>query len=203
MTCLRWILWYMMLEIWRKIGLSGDWYLCTALRTRGGACYYWTDTNDKAVCCAGNSRVRSGRSEAGNGLVRLVRRTHQIASVWSQRHRRGNTTTCFHRQRIYALTEICIGYRERKCVDTIGTVPVPWAGHFQCKNVNIFFKWNIRKQFYQTALGNCYGLKLPKCWLQFKKLNYCVIYYNIREHFRSLYTKYSVNVIFIEDQLRY
>ena len=30
--------------------------------------------------------------------------------------------------------------RERKCADTIGTV-----------------------QFYQTALGNCYGLKLPKC----------------------------------------
>jgi len=24
-------------------------------------------------------------------------------------------------------------------------------------------------QFYQTALGNCYGLKLTKCWLQFKK----------------------------------
>jgi len=23
-------------------------------------------------------------------------------------------------------------YRERKCADTIGTVPVPWAGHFQC-----------------------------------------------------------------------
>ena len=23
--------------------------------------------------------------------------------------------------------------------------------------------------FYQTALGNCYGLKLPKCSLQFKK----------------------------------
>jgi len=21
---------------------------------------------------------------------------------------------------------------ERKCTDTIGTVPVPWAGHFQC-----------------------------------------------------------------------
>jgi len=27
----------------------------------------------------------------------------------------------------------------------------------------------MRKQFCQTALGNCYGLKLPKCWLQFKK----------------------------------
>ena len=32
-TCLRWILEYMRLEIWCKIGLSGDWYLCTALCT--------------------------------------------------------------------------------------------------------------------------------------------------------------------------
>jgi len=23
-------------------------------------------------------------------------------------------------------------YWERKCADTIGTVPVPWAGHFRC-----------------------------------------------------------------------
>ena len=38
MTCLHWILGYMRLEIWRKIGLSGDWCLCTALHTRG-ACY--------------------------------------------------------------------------------------------------------------------------------------------------------------------
>ena len=26
----------------------------------------------------------------------------------------------------------------------------------------------MRKQFYQTPLGNCYGLKLPKCWPPFK-----------------------------------
>jgi len=32
----------------------------------------------------------------------------------------------------------------------------------------------MRKQFYQTALGNCYGLKLPKCWLQFKIKNFIV-----------------------------
>ena len=38
MTCLCWILAYMRLEIWRKIGLSPDWCLCTALRTRSGAC---------------------------------------------------------------------------------------------------------------------------------------------------------------------
>jgi len=29
--------------------------------------------------------------------------------------------------------------------------------------INIFLEWKIRKQFYQTALGNCYGFKLPKC----------------------------------------
>jgi len=41
-------------------------------------------------------------------------------------------------------------------------------------NANIYiyiyiyiFERNIREQFYQTALGNCYGLKLAKCWLQF------------------------------------
>ena len=36
----------------------------------------------------------------------------------------------------------------------------------------------IRKQFYQTALENCHGLKLPKCWLQFKKqiLSFIIIF---------------------------
>jgi len=34
-------------------------------------------------------------------------------------------------------------YRERKCADTIGTVSVPWADRFQCKNINIFFSNKI------------------------------------------------------------
>ena len=55
------------------------------------------------------------------------------------------------------------------------------ASHFQCWNINIFSI--IRKQFCQTALGNCYGLKVPECWLQFKKKNYCVICYNFRHTF--------------------
>jgi len=38
-------------------------------------------------------------------------------------------------------------------------------------------------RFYQTALGNCYCFKLPKCWLQFKKKIYRVIYYNFRHTF--------------------
>ena len=41
MTCLRWILGYMRLEIWCKISFSADWCLCTALHTHSGACYYW------------------------------------------------------------------------------------------------------------------------------------------------------------------
>ena len=36
MTCLHWILGYMRLEIWHKIGFSGDWCLYTVLRTCSG-----------------------------------------------------------------------------------------------------------------------------------------------------------------------
>ena len=35
---------------------------------------------------------------------------------------------------------VSLSHRERNCADTIGTVPVPWAGHFQCQNINIFLK---------------------------------------------------------------
>ena len=27
---------------------------------------------------------------------------------------------------------LLLEHREQKCADTINTVPVPWAGHFQC-----------------------------------------------------------------------
>ena len=43
-TCLCWILGYMRLEIWCKIGLSADWCLCAVLCTRSGACYCWIGT---------------------------------------------------------------------------------------------------------------------------------------------------------------
>jgi len=38
----------------------------------------------------------------------------------------------------------------------------------------IYFS-NIRKQFYQTAVGNCYGLKLPNADCSLRKKIYCVI----------------------------
>ena len=40
----------------------------------------------------------------------------------------------------------------------------------------IFQAKYTEKQFYQTALGSCYGLKLPKCWLQFKKNKFIVLF---------------------------
>ena len=46
MTCLRWILGYMRLEIWCKISRSGDWCLCIAPSIRCGACYYWIGLAD-------------------------------------------------------------------------------------------------------------------------------------------------------------
>ena len=53
--------------------------------------------------------------------------------------------------------------RERQCAYTIGTVPVSWAGHFQCYNINVFLeKKNIRKQSYQTAHANCCDLNSLK-----------------------------------------
>ena len=42
MTCLRWILGYTRLEMWRKIGLTGDWRVCTVPCTHSGSCCYWT-----------------------------------------------------------------------------------------------------------------------------------------------------------------
>jgi len=37
---------------------------------------------------------------------------------------------------VFGFMLVC--YSERKCADTVGTVPVPWADHFQCWNFNIF-----------------------------------------------------------------
>jgi len=38
--------------------------------------------------------------------------------------------------------------RERKCAGTIGTVLVPWAGHFHAKISIYFSQKNIRNQFF-------------------------------------------------------
>ena len=50
---------------------------------------------------------------------------------------------------------------------------------------------NIRKVFYQTALGNCYGLKLRKCWSQLKN-EFIVSFIIIFGTFSFLRTKSAV-----------
>ena len=62
------------------------------------------------------------------GIVILCLRLLQLAAATCVRTRRqsandSNPTLICHRDD---------SYRERKCADTIGTVLVPWAGHFQC-----------------------------------------------------------------------
>jgi len=56
--------------------------------------------------------------------------------------------------------------------------------------------------FYQKALGNCYGLKLPKYCLQFKK-KITVIYYYFRHTFvpygSSRLTRYDFLLVFYTD----
>ena len=53
---------------------------------------------------------------------------------WAVCHQQKSVST-----RISAVADKSRRNRERKCADTIGTVPVPSAGHFQCRNINIFF----------------------------------------------------------------
>jgi len=63
-------------------------------------------------------------------------------------------------------------YREGKCVDTIGTVLVSWAGYFLCPKYKYIFQIRyIQEQFYQTSLGSFYGLKLAQCQLHFEQIN--------------------------------
>ena len=45
----------------------------------------------------------------------------------------------------------------------ISTALVPWSGHFAVVKYKYTFQKNIRNLFYQAALGNCYGSKLPQC----------------------------------------
>ena len=75
----------------------------------------------------------------------------------------------------------CRKYRERRCADTIGTVPVPWVGHF----LNIYFSnklygSNFIKQHSETVM--VWNYQNSDCSLRKK---YGVIYYNFRHPFLS------------------
>jgi len=94
-------------------------------------------------------------------------------------------------------------YRERKCADTIGTVPVPWAGrhHSPVLKYQYIFQIKYTEAIFikQRALGNCYGLKLPKCRLRFKKTILLCHLLQFSAHFRALYGWLGSRVVSVLD----
>ena len=66
---------------------------------------------------------------------------------------------------------------ERKCADTTGTVLVPMLKY------NYIFQMKYPEAILQTALGNCSGLNLAKCWLLLK--NKIIVLHNFRQTFVS------------------
>jgi len=49
-----------------------------------------------------------------------------------------------------------------KCADTIGTVLVPWAGHFQCLNTNIFFQIKYTEAILSDSTRKLLWFKITK-----------------------------------------
>jgi len=77
-TCLRWILGYMRLEIWRKIGLSGDWCLCTALYTHSQWCMLLLDCTRQYIIPAGMLLLLAHLLEKAGG------KGGNVTSAWWQ-----------------------------------------------------------------------------------------------------------------------
>ena len=75
----------MKLEIWCKIGLSGGWCLCTALRTRSGACYYWIGL-ELCRCSVRMSRFAAIQCDSPSANC-----TDEASDRWSRRVLRGQT----------------------------------------------------------------------------------------------------------------
>jgi len=66
------------------------------------------------------------------------------------------------------------------CIQWTGNESVPiqlaqcWFPRPAISNAKIWVYFSNKiygSSFIKTALGNCYGLKLPKCWLQFNRIN--------------------------------
>ena len=85
---------------------------------------------------------------------------------------------------------------ERQCADTTGTVLVPWAGHFQWQNLNTFFKWNTRKQFYQTDSETVIVWNYQNAdW--FKKINLLCHLLQFSAHFCSLWMRHYLLLCYV------
>ena len=53
-------------------------------------------------------------------------------------------------------------YRKRMCADTIGTVSLPCAGHFQCQNINTFFQIKCTEAILSNRTQKLLRLEITK-----------------------------------------
>ena len=72
-------------------------------------------------------------------------------------------------------------HRERKCADTIGTVLVPWAGHFNAKYKYIF-QIKCTKAILSNSTRKLLWFEITEMLTAVKKFQ-CLIYYNFRYTF--------------------
>ena len=92
-----------------------------------------------------HERHVSGQSKWSNGWHTYQRQKQQQKSPTDAQKLQTwlNAADCLLTQSVATLqnkNNLTDAHRERKCADTIGTVLVPRAGHFQCWNINIFYK---------------------------------------------------------------
>ena len=75
---------------------------------------------------------------------------------WNRRATDGRSYSASSWNKSKGLLQSAPRYRERKCADTTGTVPVPWIGHFQCWNTDIFpnkiYESSFIKQHSETVM---------------------------------------------------
>ena len=74
-----------------------------------------------------------------------------------------------------------IRYRERKCADTIGTVPVPCDGHVPMLKYKYVFEIKYAEAILSNSPRKLLWFETTKMLIAVQeKKTYCVIYYNFR-----------------------
>jgi len=156
--------------------IFGAFVLCAVESSRVGVAM-WT-SHCAALRCAVASSARAGGGLGEKlvvGAVGCDGRRH-----WRRCVQMYNTHTCCSRWRLPSARRILITTAAASAsvltnwTDS-STLLGPCTWPPSDARVNTFIdarpELSVWVQFHQTALGNCYGLKLAKCWLQFWNKN--------------------------------
>ena len=68
---------------------------------------------------------------------------------------------------------VLVACRKRKCADTTGTVPIPWAGHFQPM---LKYKYIVQMKYMETTSSNS---TLKQLWFEVTKMLVVVVKNNL------------------------